>query len=145
VLRHALELGEVLRRQAGGVVEARGLEVARRQRGDGVEGQQVGQRAELAVLGGGRAEAAAAQVLGGGEHRGGIGRPDLGRRPHGHGLEELGAHHGAQASATGMAAVVRDGGVAHEPLAGGADGRDPPGLAQPLAQAGFRLGGGQAP
>ena len=46
-----------------------GLEVAGRQRGDGVEREQVGQRAELAVLRGRGAERARAQVARGGEHR----------------------------------------------------------------------------
>jgi hypothetical protein len=44
-----------------------------------------------------------------------------------------------------VAAVVGDRRVLDEPLAGRADRRDPPRLAEPLAQALLGLGGGQAP
>ena len=60
-------------------------------------------------------------------------------------LEELGAEHRAEPAAARVAAVVRDGGVLDEVLAGRADRRDAPGLAEPLAQPLLGLGGGQAP
>src|SRR3954454_603115 len=83
VARDPARLGEVLRRQPRRLGERRRLEVPRRQRGDRVEGEQVRERAELAVLRGRRAERARAQVarrLEGGA-RGG--RGDLRSRPGG--------------------------------------------------------------
>ena len=60
------------------------------------------------------------------------------RASDGHGLDVLRAQHGAEAAAAGVAAVVRHGRVAHEPLAGRADRGDAPCRPEPLAQA--RLG-----
>src|SRR3954470_15208064 len=62
VARDAARLGEVLGRQAGGVGERRLLEVARRQRRDRVERQEVRERAQLAVLRRGGAEPSRPQV-----------------------------------------------------------------------------------
>ena len=99
------------------VGERGGLEVARRQGRDGVEGEQVGERAELAVLRGRRAERARAQVACGGEDRRRVGGGDLRRRSDGDRLEELRAEDGAEAAATRVAAVVGDGRVLDQPLA----------------------------
>ena len=66
-------------------------------------------------------------------------------RAHGDGLELLGAEHGAETAATGVTAVVRDGRVAHEPLAGGADRGDAIRGPEPLAKALLGLCRGQAP
>ena len=66
-------------------------------------------------------------------------------RPHGHGLEQLRAEHGAEPAAAGVAPVVGDRRVADLPLAGGADRRHPPALAEPLAEALLGLVGGKAP
>ncbi len=71
---------QVLRGQTRGLVERRRLEVAGRERRDGVEGEQVGEGPELAVLRGGGAEGAGAQVARGGEHRRRVGGRDLRRR-----------------------------------------------------------------
>ena len=76
----AARLGELLCGQARGVGERRGLEVAGRERGDRVEGEQVRERAELAVLRRRRAERALPQVAGSGEDRLRIGGRDLRRR-----------------------------------------------------------------
>ena len=130
---------------AGRLGERRGLEVAGRQRADGVEGEQVGQRAELAVLGRGRPERARPQVARGGEHRLRVGRGDLGGGADRDGLEPLGAQHGAEAAAAGVAPVVGDRGVADAALARRADRGHPPAPAQPLAQPRLGLGGGQPP
>ena len=87
----------------------------------------------------------ARRSLRGGEHRVGIGDRATRRRAHGDGLEPLGAEHGAEAAAAGVAAVVRDRRVAHEPLAGGPDRGDPVGGPELLAQPLLGLRGGQAP
>ena len=55
-------------------------------------------------------------------------------RAHGDRLEPLGAHHRAEPAAARVAAVVRDGREADQPLARGPDRRDAVGGAEPLAQ-----------
>ena len=141
----AARLGEVLGGQARGVGERRGLEVAGRERGDRVEGEQVRERAELAVLRRRRAERALPQVAGSGEDRLRIGGRDLRPRTHGDRLEELRAEHRAEPAAARVTAVVRDRRVLDEVLARRADRGDSPGLAESLAQPLLGLVGGQAP
>src|SRR3954453_16344265 len=145
VARDAARLGEVLGGQARGVGERRLAEVAGRQRGDRVEREQVRERPELAVLRGGGAERAGAQVACGLEHRARVRRGHLRRGPHGDRLEQLRAEHGAEPAAARVAAVVGDRRVLDEVLARRADRRDAPRLAQALAQLLLRPGGGQAP
>ena len=138
VARDAARLGEVLGGEPRRVGERRGLEVARREGRDRVEREQVGERAELAVLRGRRAERARAQVACRREHRLGVGGRDLGCRPHRDRLQQLRAENRAEAAAAGVSAVVRNRRVLDLALARGADRRDPPSLAETLAQA--RLG-----
>ena len=99
----------------------------------------------LAVLRRRGAERARAQVLRRGEHRAGLRDRALARRPHGDGLQALGAHDRAEPAAAGVAAVVRDGRVAHQALTGRADRGDPVGGSEPRAQPRLRLGGGEPP
>ena len=108
--------------RAGRTVEGGRLEVAGGQGRERVERQQVGQRAELAVLRGGRAERPGPQVLGGGQHAGRVGRCHLGPRPHRHRLDVLGAEHRTEAAAAGVPAVVRERRVEHAALPRRADG-----------------------
>ena len=110
--------GQVLRGQLRRPVERGGLEVLSGQRADGVEGEQVGQRAQLAVLSGGRAERPGPQVTRRGQHRVRVCRGDLRRGPDGDGLEPLGAEHRAEAAAPGVPPVVGDRGVPDAALAG---------------------------
>ena len=111
------------------------LKVARRQRAEAVEREQIGRGAELAVLRGGRTERAFRQVA---AERGELARvrplAPL-RAAHGDRLDVLGAEHRAAAAAAGVAAVVRDRGVAHPALAGRADRRDLEVGAEPRAAA----------
>ena len=109
-------------------------EVAARERGERVEGEQVRERAHAAVLRGGGAERARAQVLGRGQHGGRVGDGALVRRAHGDRLQPLGAHHRAEPAAARVAAVVRDRGEADELLARRPDRRDAVRRAEPLAQ-----------
>ncbi len=99
---------------AGGPVERAGLKVARRQCAEAIERQQIGGRAELAVLGRSRAERAFRQrlaVLGQLARL----RPLAAlRAAHGDRLDVLAAEHGAAAAASGVAAVVRDRRVADQ-------------------------------
>ena len=97
----------------------------------GVEREQVGEGAELAVLRRGRAERPGPQVARGGQHAGLVGRRDLGGRVHGDRLDALGAEHGAEPAAAGVPTVVRHRRVAHPALAGRADRGDPPAATQP--------------
>ena len=118
------------------------LEVARRQGVEAVEGEQVGDRPQLAVLLGRRAERARRESLGGRE-RPPAGRPTgtVRRRAHGHRLDALRPEHRAQAAPPGVAAVVAERGERDQPLAGRADRRDLPRRAEPLAQPVLGLGG----
>ena len=118
---------------AGRAVEGGRLEVAGGQRRERVEREQVGQGAELAVLRGRRAERPGPQVLGGRQHAGRVGRSHLGARPHGHGLDVLGAEHRTEPAAPGVPAVVRERRVAHAALPRRADGGDLERAAEPLA------------
>ena len=101
---------------------------------DGVEGEQVGQRAQLAVLGRGRAERAGPQVARGREHGRRIRRRDFGGGTHRDGLELLGAQHRAQAAAPGVPPVVGDRGVADATLPGRPDRGHPPAPPEALPQ-----------
>ena len=136
--------GQLLGRQRGRRLEGRGLEVAGGQGRQRVEGQQVRQGAELAVLRGGRAERPRPQVLGGGEHPCGVGRRDLAAGAHRDGLDVLGAEHRTEPAPAGMPAVVRQGRVADAALPRRADGGDPPGLAEPFAHRGLGVRRGPA-
>ena len=115
---------DLLRRDAGGPVERAALKVARRQRAEAIERQQIGRGPELAVLGGRRTERPFRQVL---AVLGQLARvrplAALGAA-HGDRLDVLAAQHGAAPAAAGVAAVVRDRRVADRVLAGGADRRD---------------------
>ncbi len=146
VARHVAELVQLLGGEARRVLERGGAEVARGERVDRVEGEEVGERAELAVLLGGGPERQLAQRLCRGQHGGWVGDVRLdARAAHRHGLQALGAHHGAEPAAAGVATVVRHGGEAHQALARRADRRDAPGRSEPLAQALLGGGRGQAP
>ena len=146
VAGHEAELVQLLGGEPRRALERGRAEVARGQRVDRVEGEEVRERAELAVLGGGGAEGAAAQVLGGGEHGGGVGERRLhAGAAHRDRLDVLRAQDRAEAAAAGVTAVVRDGRVADEPLAGGADRGDAPRRSEPLAEPRLGLGGGKAP
>ena len=146
VARDEPQLVQLLRGELRRALEGRGAEVARGQRVDRVEGEEVGERAELAVLGGGGAEGAGAEVARGGEHLLGVRdrRLDAGA-PHGDRLDVLRAQHRAEPAAARVAAVVRDGRVLDEPLAGRADGGDAPGGAEVVAEALLGLRGGESP
>ena len=129
--------GERLR----GLLERAALEVARRQRAEAVERQQVGRGAELAVLRRRRTERPLRQVA---AERGQLARvrPLAAlRAAHGDRLDVLAAQHGAAAAAAGVAAVVRDRGVADRVLAGRADRRDPIVGAEPRSQRSLRSPG----
>ena len=115
------------------------------QRRERVEREQVRERAHAAVLRGGGAERARAQVLRRCEHGLRVGDRALLRRAHRDGLQPLRPHHGAEPAAARVATVVRDGREAHEPLARGPDRRDAVGGAEPLAQPRLGVGGGEAP
>jgi hypothetical protein len=143
--RHAPLGTEVLRGELGRLRVARGLEVARRERRERVEREQVGQRPELAVLGGGRTERAGAKVGRGPEDAVRVGGTHLRDGPDGHGLQELRAEHGPEAAAARMAAVGGDGREADEPLACRPDRGDPPGAAEPAPQSVLGLGRPEAP
>ena len=80
-----------------------------------------------------------------GEHRLRIGDGAAGRSAHGDGLQPLGAQDGAEAAAAGVAAVVGDRRVAHEPLAGRPDRGDAVRGPELLAQPGLGLRRRQAP
>ena len=146
VAGHVAELVQLLGGEARRLLERGGAEVPRGQRVDRVEGEEVGERAELAVLLGGGTERQLAQRLCRGQHGRRVGERRLhAGAAHRHGLQPLGAHHGAEPAAAGVATVVRDGGEAHQALARRADRRHAPGRAEPLAQALLGGGGGQAP
>ena len=132
VAGHPAQLVQLLGGQPGRAVEGGRGEVAGRERGDGVEREQVGQGAQLAVLRGGRAEAARPQVLRRGQHGRLVVDVDPGGRPDQDGLEVLGPQDRAQPAAAGVAAVVADRGVADLPLPGRPDGRGLPATPEPL-------------
>ena len=140
VAGHPAQLVQLLGGQSRGAVEGGRGEVARGQRGDGVEGQQVGQGAQLAVLRGGRAEAALPQVLRRGQHGRLVGHAHPDGRPDQDGLEVLGPQHRAQPAAAGVPAVVADRGVADLPLPGRTDGRGLPAASEPLSHGRLGLG-----
>ena len=134
-IEHDAQLSRTAARSSSASVVVSVAEVVAGQRRERVEGEQVRERAEVAVLRGGRAERARAEVLGGGEHRGGVGdRAALRGGAHGDRLEPLGAEHRAEPAAAGVAAVVRDRRVADEPLAGRPDRGDAVGGSEPRAQ-----------
>ena len=125
---------QLLGREARRLLERAALKVARRQRAEAVERQQVGRRAQLAVLRRRRAERPLRQVA---AERGQLARvrPLAAlRAAHGDRLDVLAAEHRAAAAAAGVAAVVRDRGVAHGALAGRADRGDPEVGAEPRSQ-----------
>jgi hypothetical protein len=103
VAGHTASLGEVLGGELRSAANVARLEVARRQRRDRVESEQIGERAELAVLRRGRAERALTQIAGGGEHALRVGGGALRRRTHGDRLDVLGPEHCAQPAAAGVA------------------------------------------
>ena len=143
VARHPPQLVQLLGGEAVRPVEGRGREVAGGQRGYGVEGEQVGQRAQLAVLRRGGAEAACPQILGRREHGVRIGDAHPRGRPDEDGLDVLGPEHGPEPAAARVATVVADRGVADVPLPRGPDGRGLPPAPEPLPHGRLGLRGGQ--
>ena len=100
-------------------------EIARWQQTQAIEESDIGDRADLAVLGGRRSDAARGQVARQRSHGAGIGRPRQAAAAHRDRLQPLGAHHGAGAGAPRQTAVVGDRRVADPALTGGADRRHP--------------------
>jgi hypothetical protein len=101
--------------------ERAALKVARWQRAEAVEGQEIGRRAKLAILRRGGAERPLRQILAQRRQLARMGPLDSARTADRDRLDLLGAQHGAAAAAPSMPSVVRDGGVAYEPLASGTD------------------------
>ena len=134
VAGHPAQLVQLLGRQLGAPSKVAAVKLRVGSVRDRVERQQVGQRAQLAVLRGRRAEAARAQVLGRGQHRRRVGHGHLGAGLDQHGLDVLGPEHRAEPAAAGMAAVVADRRVPDTALAGRADRRRAPAAAEPLPQ-----------
>ena len=114
---------ELLRRDAGGPFERAALEVARRQRAEAIERQQVGRGAQLAVLGGCGTERPFRQVPAVLGQLARVRPLAALRAAHGDGLDVLAAQHGPAPAAAGVATVVRDRRVADRVLAGRADRR----------------------
>ena len=125
---------QLLGRDAGRFVERPGLEVARRQRAEAVEGQQIRRGAQLPVLRRRRTERALREIA---TELGQLARmcPLAILRPaDGNRLDALAAEHRTTAAATGMPPVVRDGRVAHSPLSRWTDRGDAIVSAEPSAQ-----------
>ena len=121
-------------RQARRLLERPALKVARRQRAEAIERQEIRRRAQLAVLRGRRTERSLRQIA---AQLGQLARmrPLAALRPaHGNRLDVLAAEHRSAAAAAGVTAVVRDRGVAHAALAGRPDRGDAIVGAEPGAQ-----------
>ena len=110
-------LGRDLRRTLEGAVR----KVARRQGVEPVEGQHVGDGAELAILRRGGTEAPLRQVARGRHEAARVGHLDALRPAQRDRLEALGSHDRTEAAATRVAAVVGYRGVEDKRLAGHAD------------------------
>ena len=113
-------------------------------RRDRVEREQVGHRAELSVLGGSGPERRSRSSFGG-DYSGGIGRRHLGARADEDRLATLRSHHRAESAPAGVATVMRDRCVAHDPLPCGTDRRDPPRRTLSISQRCLYLSGRQPP
>ena len=130
---------------AVGACETALLKVARRQHVQPVEREQVRGGAQLAILGRRRAERFVRQSSGQLDELRGCAQSHALRTADGNRLDILRTQHGAAAAAAGVPAVVRNRGVAHQPLAGRADRGDLKIGAESLAQPILRLAIRQAP
>ena len=117
----------------------------RRQGVEAVEGQQVGDGSELAVLLGGRAERAGRQCAGQRHGCCRVGKRSAAVAADGNRLDLLRAEDGAEAAPARVAAVVAERGERDQALAGRSDRRDLP--VTPVLGADAVLGGpgGEAP
>ena len=109
-----------------GPLEVARLEVPGRQGVEAVEGEQVGDGPQLAVLLGRRAERAGREVAGQRDGRAGVGQGRPAVAPDGDGLDPLRAQDRAQAAPAGVPAVVAERRERDQPLARRADRRDLP-------------------
>ena len=139
---------ERFRRQHRRVGKHAALEVPGRQRSETVEGHQVVDGAQFAVLGGGRSERSLREIPGDLDQAAGIRKGNHPITGHGDRLEPLGPHHRSESTPSGMTSVVRNGREMDQPFASGADGRHPEALpfaAQPVPHASPGLPTAQTP
>ena len=122
--RSAARLPDLLGREAGSAVETCPLKVSSRQYAEAIEGQKIGGRAQLSILGRCRAEGFAKAPY--------CSRPEprLGpfaalRAAHRDRFHILAAEHGAAAATSGVAAIVRNRRITDKVFAGGTDRRPP--------------------
>src|SRR5262245_32935794 len=114
---------DVFRGNAVRAFERAALKVARRQRAEPIERQQVGGGAKLAIFGGCRTERPLREIPAVLDQGAGI-RPLAPLCPaNGDGLDALAAEDGAASAAARMTAVVGDRRVSDRALAGGTDRR----------------------